>query len=46
MFNILPVEAHTVEVTIFKSRVKGWLLERPFYEIEEYFNSDMTTLVF
>ena len=39
MFNRLPKAAHSVDLTRFKVVLKQWLLQNPFYNISEFFDS-------
>lgn len=41
LFNKLSVTARDVSFNKFKSKLYGWLVENPFYKIEEFLSSDV-----
>jgi len=44
MFNMLPKITHELSDVKFKQAVKGWLVRRPFYNLTEFYQSDVTML--
>lgn len=42
MFNMLPDGVKELDMPKFKTKIKKWLLERPFYSIKEFIEEDKT----
>jgi hypothetical protein len=41
LFNKLPLEFQSVNENVFNVRLYSWLQSRPFYKVDEFFNSEM-----